>query len=270
MTATAATTSAQSASRGGIVCITGATAGFGAATARRFAADGWRIIATGRRQDRLDALAAELAELTELGDGNCLPLRFDVRDGDAVRAALESLPEAWRAVDVLVNNAGLALGLEPAHRCSLDDWTTMVDTNIKGLLHVTRALLPGMVERGRGHVVNLGSITGTYAYPGANVYGGTKAFVMQFSRGLRADLHGTGVRVTNIEPGLAESEFSVVRFGGDADRAARLYEGASALRPEDIAATIAWAVSCPAHVNVSRIEVMPTSQSFGALPVHRA
>ncbi|MEG6506820.1 SDR family NAD(P)-dependent oxidoreductase [Nitratidesulfovibrio sp. 1201_IL3209] len=270
MTATAATTRpapVRPASGGRIVCITGATAGFGAATARRFAADGWRIIATGRRQDRLDALAAEL------GDGNCLPLCFDVRDAEAVQAALSdasNLPEAWRAVDVLVNNAGLALGLEPAHRCSLDDWTTMVDTNIKGLLHVTRALLPGMVERGRGHVVNLGSITGTYAYPGANVYGGTKAFVMQFSRGLRADLHGTGVRVTNIEPGLAESEFSVVRFGGDADRAAKLYEGAAALRPQDIADAIAWAVSCPAHVNVSRIEVMPTSQSFGALPVHRA
>lgn len=269
MTATAATTrpaSVQPASGVGIVCITGATAGFGAATARRFAADGWRIIATGRRQDRLDSLAAEL------GDGNCLPLCFDVRDGDAVQAAFSqsNLPEEWRAVDVLVNNAGLALGLEPAHRCSLDDWTTMVDTNIKGLLHVTRALLPGMVERGRGHVVNLGSITGTYAYPGANVYGGTKAFVMQFSRGLRADLHGTGVRVTNIEPGLAESEFSMVRFGGDADRAAKLYEGASALHPQDIADAIAWAVSCPAHVNVSRIEVMPTSQSFGALPVHRA
>ncbi|WP_353116596.1 SDR family NAD(P)-dependent oxidoreductase [Nitratidesulfovibrio sp.] len=267
MTATAVTTrtaSAHSASGGGIVCITGATAGFGAATARRFAADGWRIIATGRRQDRLDALVAEL------GADTCLPLCFDVRDGDAVQAALQNLPEAWRAVDVLVNNAGLALGLEPAHRCNMDDWTTMVDTNIKGLLHVTRALLPGMVERGRGHVVNLGSITGTYAYPGANVYGGTKAFVMQFSRGLRADLHGTGVRVTNIEPGLAESEFSVVRFGGDADRAAKLYQGTDPLRPEDIADTIAWAVSCPAHVNVNRIEVMPTCQSFGALPVHRA
>lgn len=264
---TAVNASIRSESLRGVVCITGATAGFGAATARRFAADGWRVIATGRRRDRLEALGAEL------GADRCLPLCFDVRDAQAVQVALADgagLPGEWRAVDVVVNNAGLALGLGPASQCSLDDWTTMVDTNIKGLLHVTRALLPGMVERRRGHVVNLGSIAGTYAYPGGNVYGGTKAFIMQFSRGLRADLHGTGVRVTNIEPGLAESEFSMVRFGGDVERATRLYEGAAALRPEDVADAIAWAVSRPAHVNVSRIEIMPTSQSFGALPVHRA
>lgn len=258
------TAASSSAAFKGTVCITGATAGFGEATARRFVAEGWRVIVTGRRQERLDALVGSL------GHDRCLPLCFDVRDADAVQTAIDGLPGGWRTVDVLVNNAGLALGLEPAHRCSIDEWTAMVDTNIKGMLHATRALLPGMVERGRGHVVNLGSITGTYAYPGANVYGGTKAFVMQYSRGLRADLHGTGVRVTNIEPGLAQSEFSVVRFGGDAERAAKLYEGANALRPVDIAEAIHWAVSCPAHVNVSRIEIMPTSQSFGALPVHRA
>lgn len=246
-----------------IMCITGATAGFGEACARRFALDGWKIIATGRRKERLDALTAEL------GETNCLPLVLDVRDRDAVSEAFAALPEAFAHVDVLVNNAGLALGLEPAQAASLDDWDTMVDTNIKGLTYCTRALLPGMVERGRGHVVNLGSIAGSYPYPGGNVYGATKAFVMQFSRNLRADLHGTGVRVTNIEPGLAESEFSVIRFKGDATKASNIYAGTDPLRPADIADMIHWVVNCPAHVNVNRLEVMPVCQSFGALPVFR-
>lgn len=245
------------------ICITGATAGFGAACARRFAADGCKLIVTGRRKDRLDQL------VDELGAESCLPLAFDVRDADAVRESLTSLPAPFAAVDVLVNNAGLALGLEPAQRASLEDWETMIDTNLKGLMYCTRALLPGMVERGTGHVVNLGSIAGSYPYPGGNVYGATKAFVMQFSRNLRADLHGTGVRVTNIEPGLAESEFSVVRFKGDTAKAASIYDGTAPLRPEDIADLIHFVVNCPAHVNINRLEVMPTCQSFGALPVHR-
>ena len=245
------------------ICITGATAGFGEACARRFAAEGCRLIITGRRKERLEKLAAEL------GEDRGLPLVFDVRDRKAVEAAFAALPEAFANVDVLINNAGLALGLEPAHRASLEDWETMIDTNLKGLMYCTRALLPGMVERGKGHVVNLGSIAGSYPYPGGNTYGATKAFVMQFSRNLRADLHGTGVRVTNIEPGLAESEFSVIRFKGDASKAAGVYKGTEPLRPVDIADIIHFAVTCPAHVNINRIEVMPTCQSFGALPVHR-
>ncbi|NJB68726.1 NADP-dependent 3-hydroxy acid dehydrogenase YdfG [Desulfobaculum xiamenense] len=247
----------------GTVLVTGATAGFGAACARRFAAEGWRVVITGRRQERLDALAAELAPAPVHA------LRFDVREREAIDAALATLPEDFRAIDLLINNAGLALGLESAQECDLCDWETMVDTNIKGLLYMTRAIVPGMIERGRGHIVNLGSIAGTYPYPGGNVYGATKAFVKQFSRNLRADLLGTPVRVTNIEPGLAESEFSVVRFKGDADKAAKVYENVSPLTPEDIADTIFWAASRPAHVNINAIELMPVQQAFSPLAVHR-
>lgn len=245
------------------ICITGATAGCGEACARLFASKGWNIIATGRRQDRLVKLQQELGDC-------CYTLNFDIRDRGAVDEAFGNLPTAFAEVDVLVNNAGLALGLEPAHRCDWSDWETMIDTNIKGLLHATQALLPGMVDRKRGHVVNIGSIAGSYPYPGGNVYGATKAFVMQFSRNLRADVHGSGVRVTNIEPGLLETEFSNVRFKGDAERASALYANANPLRPEDIANAIDWAVGCPAHVNVNRIELMPVSQSFSPLAVHRA
>lgn len=245
-----------------IAFITGATAGFGAACARRFAKEGWALVLTGRRRERLEALAADLAVPVHLGV-------FDVRDREAVRAFVEDLPAEFRAVDVLVNNAGLALGLEPAWRTSLDDWDVMVDTNIKGLMYCARFLLPGMVERNRGHVVNLGSIAGSYAYPGGNVYGATKAFVEQFSRNLRADLLGTKVRVTNIEPGMAESEFSLVRFKGNAEQAAKVYEGAQPITPEDIAEMIWWVSSLPAHLNINRLEVMPVCQAFGPLPVAR-
>ena len=247
-----------------IVLVTGATAGFGTAIARRFAADGARVIAAGRRAERLEALKAEL------GADKVLPLVLDVRDRAAVTEAVEGLPAEWAAVDVLVNNAGLALGLEPAQKADLDDWDTMVDTNVKGLMYLTRALLPGMIERQRGHVINLGSTAGEWPYPGGNVYGATKAFVRQFSLNLRADLYGTPVRVTDIQPGLVGgTEFSNVRFHGDDAKAGAVYEGADALTPDDIADAIHWVASRPARVNVNMLQVMPVSQSFGPLRVHK-
>jgi 3-hydroxy acid dehydrogenase / malonic semialdehyde reductase len=245
------------------VLITGASSGFGAATARRFAARGDRVIAAARRTERLRSLA------DELGPDVLLPLTLDVRDRAGVERAAASLPVGFDEVDILVNNAGLALGLEPAQEADVDQWEQMIETNCTGLVYVTRALLPQMVARGRGHVVNLGSIAGTYPYPGGNVYGATKAFVHQFSLNLRSDLHGTGIRVTSVEPGLSGgTEFSDVRFG-DSERAAAVYAGTQPLTADDIAAAIEWATSQPAHVNVNVIELMPVSQSFGPLPVHR-
>lgn len=247
-----------------IVLTTGATSGFGAAIARRFAQAGHRVIAAGRRYERLASMVAEF------GAGAIHPLKMDVRDRSGVDEALAGLPAEWRDIDVLVNNAGLAMGLSPAHAADIADWEAMVDTNIKGSMYVTRAALPGMVARRRGHVVNISSIAATYPYPGSNVYGATKAFLRQFSLNLRADLAGTGVRVTDIEPGLAGgSEFSVVRFGGDEARAASLYDGTNPLSPEDVAEAVFWSATLPAHVNINAIEMMPVSQSFGALPVHR-
>jgi 3-hydroxy acid dehydrogenase / malonic semialdehyde reductase len=246
------------------VLVTGATAGFGAAITRRFVRDGHRVIAAGRRGERLDALRAELGAAV-------LPLTFDVTDRAAVAALPGSLPEGWRAVDVLVNNAGLALGLEPVHRVDLADWDCMVATNITGLIHLTRALLPGMVERDWGHIVNIGSVAGTYPYPGGNVYGATKAFVRQFTLNIRADLVGTHVRATDIEPGLVGgTEFSHVRFHGDAERAASVYKGTEPLTADDIAEAVAWAVSQPRHVNINRIELMPTCQAAGPFAVKRS
>lgn len=246
-----------------IVFITGASAGFGAAIARRFAADGARLILAARRSDKLRALADEL--------GDCaLPLALDVRDRAAVAEAVAGLPPEFAAVDLLVNNAGLALGLEPAPRANLDDWEQMVQTNINGLLYTSRALLPGMVERGRGHIVNLGSIAGEWPYPGGNVYGATKAFVRQFSLNLRADLLGTPLRVTDIEPGLCGgTEFSEVRFHGDAARARKIYENTTPLSAEDIADTVHWVATRPAHVNVNTLSLMPVDQAFAPLAVHR-
>ncbi len=246
-----------------IALVTGASAGFGAAITRRFVRDGHRVIATARRLDRLDALRAELGEAV-------LTMPLDVTDAAAVAALPGSLPEAWRAVDVLVNNAGLALGLDPAHKASLADWDTMVATNVTGLIHVTRALLPGMVERNRGHVVNLGSTAGAYPYPGGHVYGASKAFVKQFTLNLKADLIGTSVRVTDVEPGLVGgTEFSAVRFAGDGDKAAAVYKGTTPLNPDDIAETVAWVVGLPAHVNINRVEMMPTCQAPGPIAVKR-
>jgi 3-hydroxy acid dehydrogenase/malonic semialdehyde reductase len=248
--------------RPAVVLITGATSGFGAACARRFAADGASLVLVGRRADRLADLQRELP-------APVLPLPLDVRDREAVAAALSALPAPFAAVDVLVNSAGLALGLEPAERADLEHWETMIDTNLKGLLYVTRAVLPGMVERDRGHLVQLGSVAGTYPYPGGNVYGATKAFVHQLSLGLRADLVGKRIRVTSVEPGMAETEFSEVRFGGDRDRARAVYRGLTALSADDVADAIHWAVTRPSHVNVNRLELMPTMQAFGPFAVSR-
>lgn len=245
------------------VFVTGASAGFGEAIARRFAADGARVIVSARRSDRIAELAKELGS-------DVLPLILDVRDRAAVADAVSGLPPEFAAIDVLVNNAGLALGLEPAYEASLDDWDAMIDTNCKGLAYCTRAVLPGMVERGHGHVINLGSIAGTYPYPGGNVYGATKAFVHQFSLDLRSDLQGTGVRVTSVEPGLSGgTEFSVVRFGGDRGKAGQVYEGVHPLEAGDVAEAVHWAASLPSHVNINVIEMMPVAQSFGPLAVAR-
>jgi 3-hydroxy acid dehydrogenase/malonic semialdehyde reductase len=247
---------------GQVALVTGATSGFGAATARAFARLGARVVLAGRRRDRLEALAGELGD-------RALPLLLDVRDRGAVERAVAGLAPPFDAIDVLVNNAGLALGLEPAHRASPDEWDQMIDTNCRGLVTVTRAILPGMVERGRGHVVNVGSVAGTYPYPGGNVYGATKAFVHQFSLNLRADLSGTGVRVTVVEPGMAETEFSLVRFGGDAEKAAAVYRGVQPLTPDDVAEAIVWCATRPPHVNVNAVELMPTQQAFSPFHFHR-
>jgi 3-hydroxy acid dehydrogenase/malonic semialdehyde reductase len=247
-----------------IILITGATAGFGLAIARRFGGESNRIIAVGRRKDRLDAL------VKEFGANAVHPIVLDVRDRAGVASAVAALPPDLAAIDLLVNNAGLALGLAPAYQASLDDWDTMVDTNIKGLMYMTRAVLPGMVARDRGHIVNLGSIAGAHSYPGGNAYGGTKAFVRQFSMNLRADLLGSRVRVTSVEPGMVGgSEFSLVRFGGDKEKVEKLYKGADPLTPEDVAEAVYWVATLPPRVNINIIEMMPVTQSFGPLPVHR-
>lgn len=241
------------------ILITGATSGFGRACAKRFAEEGWKLILSGRRENRLENLK------TELGDAIIATIVLDVRDRAAVTASLQALPPT----DVLLNNAGLALGLEPAWETAIEDWETMIDTNIKGVIYCTRAILPGMVERNRGHIINIGSTAGSWPYPGGNVYGATKAFVQQFSRNLRADLLGTAVRVTNLAPGMAESEFSQVRFKGDAGAAENVYRGTRPLRPEDIAEIVYFAASLPAHVNINSLEVMSIDQSWGPLAVHR-
>jgi len=246
------------------VVITGASSGFGAACAHALGRLGWRLVLTARRSDLLSRLQSELAPLAPVH-----VITLDVRGRDAVSAALCSLPPAFAEVDLLVNNAGLALGLEPAHKASLDDWDTMVDTNIKGVMYCTRALLPGMVARNRGHIVNIGSVAGSWPYPGGNVYGASKAFVQQFSRNLRADLLGTAIRVTNIAPGMAETEFSKVRFKGDDEKAHQIYQGAKPLLPEDIADIVVWVSSVPARVNINSVEVMSVCQSWGPLAVHR-
>lgn len=245
-----------------IVFITGATSGFGAASARRFAREGASLILLGRREDRLSALKNELKVPVHT-------ISCDVRDRDRLTGEIRSLPEDFKNIDILVNNAGLAQGLDMADEADIEDWETTVDTNIKGFLYVIHAVLPGMVERGSGHIVNLGSIAGSYPYPGGNVYGGSKAFVNMFSLELRADLLGKGVRVTSIEPGLCETEFSLVRFKGDEEKAKSIYQGVQALSAEDIAESIYWVTSLPPHYNINRIEMMPVSQSFSPLTIKR-
>jgi serine 3-dehydrogenase len=242
--------------------ITGATSGFGLATTRRFTEAGWRVVACGRRADRLRAL------VDEIGDRWVHPAAFDMRDGDAMQAALMALPEGFGNIDLLVNNAGLARGTRPAQEASLDDWRTMIDTNITALVTLTRALLPNLIAR-RGGIVNISSTAANYPYAGGNVYGGSKAFVSQFSLGLRADLHGSGVRVTTLEPGMAETEFTLVRTHGDQAASDALYRGAQPLTAADIADTIYWIATLPTHLNVNRLELMPVSQSFAGFQVHR-
>jgi len=246
-----------------VAFITGATSGFGKACAELFAKNGWNLVLCGRRQERLQELQEQLANVS-VHTAVC-----DVRNGSEVKQLVADLPKSHAQVDLLLNNAGLALGLSPAHEADLADWETMVDTNIKGLMYMTRAVLPSMVERGQGHIINMGSVAGSWPYPGANVYGATKAFVEQFSNNLRADVHGSGMRVSNIEPGLAESEFSVVRFQGDQQKADAVYKGTEPLTPEDIAETVYWIATQPAHVNINRLEIMPVCQSWGPFAIHR-
>jgi len=244
------------------IFITGATSGFGAEAARHFVHHGAKVVLTGRRLGRLADLQNELGAKAYI-------ITLDVREREEVLAAISSLPAEFAKIDVLVNNAGLALGLNAFQEQNTDDLQQMVDTNITGVLNCTHALLPAMIGQGSGHIVNISSIAGTYPYPGGNVYGATKAFVTQFSLNLRADLLGKNIRVTNIEPGMAETEFSVVRFNGDQGKADNIYAGMQPLTATDIAEAIIWAVTRPAHVNVNRIEIMPTQQAFSPFAVSR-
>ncbi len=245
------------------VMVTGATSGFGAATARRFAGAGWRVVATGRRAERLRRL------VDEFGPEKVTVAPFDMRDTAAMDSALAALPQAFRGIDVLVNNAGLALGTAPAPQARLEDWLKMIETNTTSLVTLTHRLLPTLIER-KGVIVNLSSVAGSYPYVGGNVYGATKAFVTQFSLGLRSDLHGTGVRVTSIEPGMAETEFTLVRTGGNQAASDALYKGFQPLTPEDVAGAIFWVATLPPHVNINRLELMPVNQSFAGFQVSRS
>ncbi|MHB0774626.1 SDR family oxidoreductase [Halomonas sp. WWR20] len=248
-----------------VVFITGATSGFGRACAHRFAQAGWALVLTGRRQERLDELKRQLGQSTPVHIA-----RLDVRDADAVKQIVAELPEEFRQVRALINNAGLALGKDPAQSANLDDWHTMIDTNITGLVNVTHALLPRLVETGTGaSVVNLGSVAGQWPYPGGHVYGASKAFVQQFSYNLRCDLLGTGVRVTDIAPGMSESEFTLVRMKGDQQAYDKLYGDTTPLQPEDIAEQIFYVATLPAHININRLEVMPVRQAWSNFAVDR-
>lgn len=243
------------------VLITGASAGFGKALAERLVANGHRVIGCARRIDKLNALAETLGDAF-------LPVVMDVSDTDSIPQIIADLPDNFKQIDVLVNNAGLALGTEPAHKASLDDWMRMTDTNVKGLMALTHAVLPAMVARDSGYIINVGSIAGSWPYFGGNVYGATKAFVKQFSLNLRADLVGTQVRVTNLEPGnVAGTEFSNVRYHGDDDKAAKVYDGFKTMTGEDIGDILLWLIESPAHINVNRLEVMPVAQTYNGLTI---
>jgi len=249
-----------------IVLITGASAGIGAACARAFARAGFDLVLTARRRERLEALAAELSGACS---ARVLPLTLDVRDRKAVEKTLGDLPRDFAAVEVLINNAGLGRGLDKLHEGNVDEWDEMVDTNLKGLLYVTRAVLPGMVARGKGHVIQIGSVAGREVYPGGNVYCATKFAVKALSRAMKMDLLGTPIRVSTVDPGMVETEFSVVRFRGDRERAAKVYAGLKPLSPEDIAEIVLWVASRPPHVDISEVVVMPTAQS-SAMLAHRS
>jgi 3-hydroxy acid dehydrogenase/malonic semialdehyde reductase len=244
------------------ILITGASSGFGEACARRFAQSGNRLILAARNVNKLNTLASELNCATHV-------CQLDVRDSESITAMLGGLPEAFSSIDILVNNAGLALGLEPAWDTDLEQWECMLDTNCKGLIRLTRAVLPRMVERNSGHIVNIGSVAGNWPYPGGNVYGATKAFVQQFSRNLRCDLLGKNIRVSNIEPGMADTNFSLTRFSGDQEKADKVYDGTQPLTAEDIAETIYWVCSVPKHVNINTLELMPTCQAWSPFAVNR-
>jgi len=244
------------------VLITGATSGFGKASVHRFANAGWRVVATGRRAERLQKL------VDELGADKVYAAAFDIRDPAAMDAALAKLPEPFSNIDLLINNAGLALGTAPAQKADLEQWNTMIDTNIRALAALTHKLLPALIKR-KGAIINISSVAASYPYPGGNVYGGTKAFVVQFTLGLRSDLHGTGVRVTSVEPGMAETEFTLVRTKGNQEASDTLYKGASPMTGEDIADTLLWIAGLPPHMNINRIELMPVNQSFSPFQVHR-
>lgn len=242
--------------------ITGATSGFGAAAVRRFAKAGWRIVATGRRADRLQKL------IDEFGKEKVFTASFDMRKSDAIEAALAALPESFRNIDLLINNAGLALGTAPAQKASLEQWNQMIETNVTGLVTITHRFLPTLIAQ-KGAIINISSVAATYPYPGGNVYGGTKAFVSQFSLGLRSDLHGTGVRVTSVEPGMSETEFTLVRTSGNQEASDKVYKGADPMTAEDVAETLFWIATLPPHMNINRIELMPVSQSFSPFQVDR-
>ncbi len=242
--------------------ITGATAGFGAASVRKFVNAGWRVVATGRRADRLQKL------VDEFGKEKVFAATFDMRKPAAIEAALAALPEAYRKIDLLINNAGLALGTAPAQKADLDQWNQMIETNVTGLVTITHKLLPTLIAQ-KGAIINISSVAASYPYPGGNVYGGTKAFVAQFSLGLRSDLHGTGVRVTSVEPGMAETEFTLVRTSGNQAASDNLYKGANPMTAENIAETLFWIATLPPHMNINRIEMMPVNQSFSPFQVYR-
>ena len=247
------------------VCITGATSGFGRAAAVKFANAGWHLLLIGRRQDRLEALQQELTATTQVAT-----LALDVRDTATSLSQLAQLPANLAPLKCLINNAGLALGTAPAQECDLDQWHTMIDTNVKGLTTITKALLPKLIEFGRGaSILNLGSVAGSYPYPGGNVYCGTKAFVEQFSKATRCDLLGTGVRVTNLAPGMSESEFTLVRTGGNQQAYDNLYQGVEAIQPEDIADTLLYLAELPAHLNINQLEIMPVQQAWSPFAVNR-
>lgn len=246
-----------------LLFVTGATAGFGLDITRRFINAGHRVIAAGRRTERLQTLKKELGE-------RLYTLQFDICQRSEIESARASLPAEWQCIDILVNNAGLALGLDLAQQADIEDWEKMIDTNIRGLVCMTHALLPAMVERNHGHIINIGSVAGNWPYAGGNVYGGTKAFVRQFSLNLRTDLHGTAIRVTNIEPGLVGgTEFSQVRFKGDHNKATSPYQGSNALTPADVTEAIYWVATLPAHVNINTLEMMPVSQTLAGLSVYK-
>lgn len=247
------------------VLITGATSGFGRAAARRFASAGWSLIITGRRTERLEALQQELGDKVAMH-----AITLDVRDADAVAKAIAELPDEFRAITCLVNNAGLALAPQPAQKVDLKDWHTMIDTNVTGLVNITHAVLPLLIETGKGaSIVNLGSVAGHWPYPGGHVYGATKAFVEQFGYNLRCDLLGTGVRVTDVAPGMSETEFTLVRTKGDQEASDRLYRGTTPLQPEDIAEQIFYVATLPDHININRLEIMPTRQAWSPFNIDR-